>query len=232
MSSLNDIMTINCPKCGYIHRKNIELYNSKLRKQSFGISPILPTCSFCGSEVTFDRSNICSNDRKVIALTGTCASGKSATAEMLMQQYGFDVIDGDCVMQVVKHKMGINKIEFDAPEMYEEIEVEIDILLSFQRDIVISHVITPGDINIYREIFNQRKLNYKIFLLHPRYASAIARSKTRTCHNSITPEQWVKYFYEELSVFKDQNNGDVIIFNNSDYSVEESVKKIMEEYYN
>lgn len=47
-----------------------------------------------------------------------------------MQKYGFSVIDGDCVMQVVKHKLGTHKIEYNAPQMYKEIEKELDILLS------------------------------------------------------------------------------------------------------
>ncbi len=32
-----------------------------------------------------------------------------------MQKYGFGVIDGDCVMRVVKHKLRGNKIEFNGP---------------------------------------------------------------------------------------------------------------------
>lgn len=147
-----------------------------------------------------------------------------------MQKYGFGVIDGDCVMQVVKHKLGAHKIEYNAPQMYMEIENQIDILLGLKKDIVISNIVTTQDIQIYRKIFKQRALNYKIFLLQPKYASAIARTKTRTCHKSITPEEWVKYFYDELSTFKNQSNEDVIIFDNSDYSVEKAANKILQEY--
>jgi len=186
----------------------------------------------CGSEVSVGRNDVHNNKNKVIAITGTCASGKSSTAEILMQKYGFGVIDGDCVMQVVKYKLGIDKIDFNTPPMYEEIANELNILLGFKKDIVISNVITPQDIDIYRKIFKDRNLNYKIFLLQPRYADAISRSKTRTCHKSITPEEWVKYFYDELSVLSNQNNNDVITFNNSDYSLEESVEKILHMYDN
>lgn len=66
--------------------------------------------------------------------------------------------------------------------------------------------------------------------MQPKYTSAITRTKTRTCHKSITPEEWVKYFYDELNAFRNQNNEDVIIFDNSDYSVEKSADKILQEY--
>lgn len=219
-----------CPKCGHIHNEKVKIYNENLRKQSFKISPILPTCLICGSEITLNNSVVHGSDCKVIVLTGTCGSGKSSTAEILMQKYRFGVIDGDCVMQVVKHKLGAHKIEYNAPQMYKEIENQLDILLVLKKDIVISNIVTTEDIEIYRKIFNQRALNYKFFLLQPKYASAIARTKARTCHKSITPEEWVKYFYDELSAFKSQSNEDVIIFDNSDYSVEKSANKILQEY--
>lgn len=219
-----------CPKCGNIINENIKIYNENLRKQNFSISPILPTCLLCGSEITLKNGEVNNCDSKVIVLTGTSASGKSATAEILMHKYEFEVIDGDCVMQVVKYKLGNNKIKYNEPQVYEEIEMEIDILLGLQKNIVISHVITPQDIDIYRKMLRYRKLNYKIFLLQPRYTAAIARSKTRTCHKSITTEEWVKHFYEELNIFEKHIYEDIIIFDNSDYSLEESVDKIMEIY--
>jgi hypothetical protein len=64
-------------------------------------------------------------------------------------------------------------------------------------------------------------------LLQPNYLSALSRSKTRTCFNNITPEEWVKYFYDELKVIEQQNNEDVVIFDNSEHSVEESAENIV-----
>lgn len=230
MSLMNYDTTFNCPKCGYIHNGNVKIYNEDLRKQSFKIYPILPTCLICGSEITLNSGSIDSSHCKIIVLTGTCGSGKSSTAEILMQKYGFGAIDGDCVMQVVKYKLGVNKIEYNEPPIYKEIENEIDILLGLKRDIIISNIVTPQDVQVYRQIFKQRKLNYKIFLLQPQYTFAIARTKTRTCHKSITPKEWVKYFYDKLKGFENQNNKDVVIFDNSYYSVEESVDKILQLY--
>jgi len=232
MNLMNNCARFSCSKCGYIAYESVKLYSEKLRKQNFKISPIFPTCQLCGSEITISKSDMNKSNSKVIVLTGTCGSGKSSTAEMLMEKHGFDVIDGDCVMQVVKYKYGTNKIEYNSSEMYEEIAKELDVLIGLQKNIVISNVITFKDIDIYRKIFTERDLNYKIFLLQPSYTVAVARSKTRTCHTSITPEEWVEYFYDELSVFIEEPSEDVIVFDNSTYSLEESVDMILQIYDN
>lgn len=92
---------------------------------------------------------------------------------------------------------------------------------------MISDVIIPGDIPKYRDLFQSRGLKYQFFLLHPNYESALSRSKTRTCFSGITPEEWVKYFHDELSVLVLQENNDVVIFDNSEHTVEDSTEIIM-----
>jgi gluconate kinase len=225
-NSQNKPMNWTCLNCGVISQEKIILFNENLKKHRIGILPILPTCQFCGSEIIFNKNQFNNKHQKIIALTGTCASGKTTTAEMLISKHGFYGIDGDSVMNIVKHKLGITKFEFNGIEMFAEIVNHIDILLSFQKDIVLSHVILPSDIPKYQEIFKSRNLNYKFFLLQPNYASALSRSKTRTCFSGITPEEWVRFFYDELRVLEQLENSDVVVFDNSEYSVEESVDRI------
>jgi len=42
----------SCPNCGELAKDKIQIYNGKLRKQSFNILPVLFTCKLCGAEVT------------------------------------------------------------------------------------------------------------------------------------------------------------------------------------
>lgn len=223
----SNVNSFICPKCGVISKADIKLYNEALRKQSFKISPILPCCLNCGSEIIVKNNELAKKENKLILLTGTCASGKSSTAEILMEKYNYGAIDTDCVMQVVKYKLNIQKIEHNTPEMYEEICNEIDILTMLDKDIVLSSVITTEDIDVYRRIFKARNINYKIFLLQPDYNTAVERSKKRTCHKSITPEVWVKYFYDKSKELENQKSDDLIIFDNTNYSVEESAEFII-----
>ena len=42
---------ITCPNCGRLTKEQIYIYNTELRKQNFGHTPILPTCKICNAEV-------------------------------------------------------------------------------------------------------------------------------------------------------------------------------------
>lgn len=84
---------------------------------------------------------------------------------------------------------------------------------------------------VYRGFSSKGSVNTwktgRVTLLQPNYSSALSRSKTRTCFKGITPEEWVKHFYDELRVLEQQKNSDVVIFDNSEHSVEESVEAIL-----
>jgi hypothetical protein len=66
-------------------------------------------CTHYGKEA--EITHRCSSG-SVIILNGTCGSGKSTAAEILLGK-GFLAIDGDCVIQVVKHKKGTPQWDFN-----------------------------------------------------------------------------------------------------------------------
>ncbi len=183
---------VTCPNCGEIDKGDIIVYSETLRKQDFSMSPILPTCRHCGNEV--EITHRC-NGGTIIVINGTCGSGKSTIAEILAGK-GFLVIDGDCVIQVIKHKKGTT--EWDFNEMADEIASEIDILSMFGDDFVLSTVILPEDMDKYLGILQSRNLKFRLFLLRPEYETALTRCQSRTCHASVTPEYWIRHFYEKL----------------------------------
>jgi len=150
-------------------------------------------CKGCGAETTITHQ---CNGGTIIVLNGTCGSGKSTIAETLSAR-GYLGIDGDCAIQSLRHKTGRKQYEWK--ELINEIAHEIDILSLFGKDIVLSHVILPEDMTTYLEIFKTRKMNYHFFLLKPTYETAVTRCQSRTCHASITPEYWIKHFYDVLT---------------------------------
>ena len=81
----------------------------------------------------------------------------------------------------------------------------------------------PEDMDKYKKIFESRKLKYSFFLLKPDYQTAVNRCQSRTCHTSVTPEQWIKHFYDEL-VF----DGSVITVDNSNMTAIETAEYILE----
>ncbi len=209
---------ITCPNCGELGISDITVYSERLRKQDFSMLPVLPTCRRCGEEVKITHRCTGGN---IIVLNGTCGSGKSTVAEILLKK-GFLVIDGDCVIQVVKHKKETPEWNFD--ELADEIGIEIDILSMFGNNFVISTVIMPEDLDTYLGIFQSRNLNYRLILLKPDYQTAVERCRTRTCHANVTPEYWIKYFYETLNF-----DGRFVVVDNTNMTPEETAAYIQNE---
>ena len=216
----------HCPNCGDIALDKIILHNAALRKQLFEHSPILPTCAACAAEVTVAPNLPVDN---IILLTGTCGSGKSAVAGELARNHGYMAIDGDCVIQVVKYKQQTNQVWSNSAWIIEEIGREIDILSAYSRNIVISHVVQPQEIdgyaNVigYRQVFEAKSRKHKFVLLRPKYETALERANTRTCHASPTDEKWVRNFYDKLNGYDDG----VITYDNTNDTVEQTAAAVL-----
>ena len=208
---------LDCPNCGKLNKDEIHIYNESLRKQNFSLSPILPVCKHCGAKIKFTHK---CNGGIIIVINGTCGSGKSTIAEILVGK-GFLAIDGDCVIQTVRHKTG--KKQYEWKELIDEITCEIDVLSMYGENIVLSHVIMPDDLEEYIGIFKARNLKYRFILLKPEYSSAVERCNIRACHTSVTPEYWIKHFYD-LLVFDNQ----VTVVNNTDMTPVETAEYILE----
>jgi adenylate kinase family enzyme len=171
----------------------------------------------CGAEVSVEYQ---CNGGKIVVINGTSGSGKSTVAEVLVRK-GFLAIDGDCVIQTVRHKTG--KKQYEWGDLIDEIAREIDLLSLFCENITLSHVILPEDLDRYIEIFESRNMQYKVFLLKPDYQIAVERCQTRTCHTSVTPEYWIKHFYD-LLIFDDS----VLNVDNTYMTPEETANYILE----
>jgi hypothetical protein len=138
--------------------------------------------------------------------------------------------DGNIIRDVVRHKLGIRNAQFNGEEMVAEITREIDILAALNRDIVLSHVIVPDDLPRYRAIFRQRQLRYRIFVLLPDCAVAVARSKERTCFTGVTDEHWIRHFHDQLSTLQQQEPPDVTVYDNAGETADESTERILQRY--
>lgn len=210
-----------CPVCGDIAPSAVEIYMKKLRKQAFAMSPIVPTCKKCSSEIEVIHTP---EGTELLILNGTCGSGKSALAEALMLQHGYAAIDGDCVLQAAKHKRNGEKIAYNSDEALNEITREISVLAAFGDKIILSHIILSEDWPRYIALFTKLKLQFRHILLKPDIDTAIDRCTTRTCHQSVTPEYWIRYFHDRLN-YKDRS--DVTVIDNKALTVAETVNQIL-----
>lgn len=208
---------IMCTNCGEIEKDSVRVYNDELRKQNIRISPIAPVCKICAAEVSITHT--CSAG-KIIVINGTCGSGKTSVAEAL-QDMGHLAIDGDCAIQSLRNRKGTKQYEWN--ELIDEIAREIDILSLFGENIVLSHIVLPEDLDRYIGIFEARNMKYVLVLLKPEYHSAVERCQTRTCHNDITPEKWIRHFYDVLA-FDDER---VHIIDNTEQTTGETTDAIL-----
>ena len=211
---------ITCPNCGEISKNDVKLYDERLKKQKIAIAPINPTCKLCGAQASISQT---CNGGNIIVLNGTCGSGKTTVAELLANK-GFLAIDGDCAIQTLGHKKSTKQYEWN--ELIEEIVCEIDILSLFSENIVLSHIVLPEDFEKYIEAFRARKMRHKFVLLKPEYRTAVERCETRTCHDNVTPEQWIKHFYDVL-VFDD----DFDIIDNTKMTPQDTAEYILKMPY-
>lgn len=211
------INMITCPKCGEVSKENIFIFNEKIKKQNIKIIPILPTCKICNSEVSV--SCVC-DGINLIVLNGTCGSGKTTIAERLMEK-GWLAIDGDCAIQSLRHKKGTKDYEWN--ELIDEILSEIDIASLFGNNVVISHILLEEDYSKYIDFFRSRNIKYRLFLFKPDYELVVQRCQARTCHTSITPEKWIKHFYDKLDFFDERH----VVIDNSVISENQTIERIL-----
>ena len=111
--------------------------------------------------------------------------------------------------------------------MINEIACEIDILSLFCKNIVLSHIVLPEDLKKFLELFESRNLEYKLILLRPEYQTVIERCQIRSCHTGITPEKWIKHFYDIL-VFDDDRFS---IIDNSHMTAQDTAETILNSLY-
>ena len=216
-----------CDTCGVT--TDVTLYCQKLRKSGFLIAPILPTCGECGSEVQRVTREPGEHACRVFLLSGPIGSGKTTLAEHLFRELGFHAIDHDCLIDLAAYKHN-RKVEFNGPEVLEALEGNLDLLLGLGKDIVLSLVILPAELDTYRAMLLSRGLNYRIFFLCPDYRTVLDRTKTRKCFGSVTPEKWVQHFYEETEPFRRLQHDDVVLVDNREMTIEETVETVLSSF--
>ena len=125
-------------------------------------------------------------------------------------------------MQAIKHKRNVKTVNFRDTEVIEEIAYDIDILSLYSRNLVLAAIIMPEDLDKYITMLESRNLNYRFVLLKPDYQTVLERCLSRTCHANVTPEYWIRYFYD-LLVFDNR----VDVLDNAGMTIEETAECIL-----
>lgn len=97
-----------CPRCGDVAESDLVLYRAdgvfNKHSKRFG-----PWCRACGERIAFREGDGPAApiphrpSARVLLLSGTCASGKSAVSYLLSERYGLAQIDGDWILDMLRH---------------------------------------------------------------------------------------------------------------------------------
>jgi len=209
-----------CPNCDELRIEQINLFDPNITEYRHNLKSIHPVCKNCYSELSYQWDGTQQEQGRVLLITGTCASGKSTIAQIAAQQYGFFLIDGDGVRQIVKLKMGLSESDWNADYFHNEILLMIDMLLSLGHDIAIAHVILPEIIPRYRDFLCKRGVNYFFSVLLPNHKILLQRNESRECWT--TEEKWIREFHHPFVGLK--SNGDIFVHDNSNETPEETTE--------
>jgi broad-specificity NMP kinase len=164
--------------------------------------------------------------KNIILLNGTCGSGKSTIAALLSKIPNFQCINGDEVISYLNHHIG-KKPEYNDDSIYYEYKKLIHKNLNKSTTFVLNSIFCISDyyrLLPYINIFDKNPLH---IILHPNLSIAIERTKNRTCFNTITPEYWVEYFYNQIETLVENKEINYHVIDNSYLSIEETNQEVI-----
>lgn len=163
--------------------------------------------------------------KNVLLISGTCAAGKTTIGTLLSEKYGYHHIEGDEVKKHAQQRDVTKKINWN--EMHSEILQKS--LQSEYEKIVISYVILPDKLSLYKDFYEKHDISFSIVILMPSLANVYERNNTRTCWNRPTPKKFIDEFYNAFLANKDKYGK--YFLNNTSLDIEETAEKIVATKY-
>lgn len=220
-----------CPRCGVLAAETaasaLALYHAdglfNTHSKRFG-----PWCPACGGRVAF-----CEGDRpapiplsssaRVLLLSGTCASGKSAVSYLLSERYGLVQIDGDWVLDMLRRELG-RRVGFE--ETHEAMLAMAVGMVALGKSAVIAHIILPEALARYRARLTERGIIHRAVVLMPTMEALLERNRTRDCWPQPTPEYWVRKFVDDLRAGPEDVQA--LFYDNSNETAEQTAQRLWE----
>jgi tRNA uridine 5-carbamoylmethylation protein Kti12 len=157
--------------------------------------------------------------KKILLISGPCASGKTTLGNILASQYGYIHIDGDPVWNQLKQKdKDIHWNDIHADIMRRSIEYG-------HSNVVITHLVPPGVIPQYEVFYNKHDVSFDLIILLPPLETLIQRNKTRTCWENPTPDDVINKYYNIFIGAKNEYGHYFV--NNSKLTPKETIKQYL-----
>ncbi len=216
-----------CPRCGSVAAGDVALYHAdgvfNRHSKRFG-----PWCRACGERVTYREGDgpapiPLSSSARVLLLSGTCASGKSAVSYLLSERYGLAQIDGDWILDLLRRELG-HKVGFE--ETHAAMLSMAAGMVALGRSAVIAHIILPEALAWYRSRLTARGIAHRAVVLMPTMDTLLERNRTRDCWPQPTPEYWVQKFVDDLCAGPEDIRA--LFYDNSHETAEQTAQRLWE----
>ena len=181
---------------------------------------IYPKCSICNTPVKLSEvSNNISNNKKVLLITGTAATGKTSLGQLIESKSDYVFIDGDAIQKranyFAKHDPSY-KVDF-----YAETINTMLILLALGYDVVVGYIIYGDTLKMFTDELAQYNITPTLRVLIPDRPVCVQRDIDRECWTG--GEKWVDEWYDDMRSFLITDKSFCI--DNSNETLEETFNK-------
>lgn len=209
-----------CSNCNSDLIYHHELVNYDIPPMANKSKIIHPKCSVCDSYICLqDILYDIKKDRKVLLITGTAGSGKTALGQLIERNHNYIFIDGDAIQKRENH-FAKHDSSYVVNYQTETLNTML-ILLALGYNVVVSYIINRETLSRYIEELNKHR-NTPIFrVLVPERATCLKRDIDRECWTA--GEKWVDMWYEEMRSYLTTHNSFCIDSTNE--TLEETYEK-------
>ncbi len=192
---------MDCPKCGAdLQQCHIleDRYVAPMKNKS---RIIAPTCARCGRLIqTLDVLDNIVDHRKVLLLSGTAGTGKTALGQLIERRCGYVFIDGDAMQKRVHHRaMSDPALRVDEHAFHSETIATMLALLGLGYHVVVGYVIDEKRLATYVSALKHFGIAPVFRVLVPERSVCLERDLARECWTA--GETWVDKWHEPMRSF-------------------------------
>lgn len=190
-----------CPICDSDLKSNHFLEDTIISSMKNRSRIIHPKCSVCGHTIQISNvENNITENQKVLLITGTAGSGKTAIGQLIEKKSDYIFIDGDAISKRVNYFARMDSsIKADEQLFQTETIHTMLIVLALGYNVAVGYVINKENLERYRGALSKYNIIPTFRVLVPERKICIERDIARECWTA--GEVWIDKWYEEQRAF-------------------------------
>lgn len=158
------------------------------------------------------------NDRKVLLITGTAATGKTSLGQLIERNHDYVFIDGDAIQKRENYFKKQNA-DYNVDYYAQTINTML-ILIGLGYNVVVGYIIYGDKLSMLKNALTKYGISPTFRVLVPKRSVCIQRDIDRECWTG--GEKWIDEWYNDMQLFFETDKS--ICIDNSDETLEETYK--------